>query len=366
MKALICEMCGSQDLVKQNGYFVCQNCGTKYSVEDARKMMVEGTVTVDNSAHLANLYQVARRAKENNDSEGAAKYYEQIQLEDPTSWEASFYTTYFKAMSCKIIDIRPSAILVSNCLSTVMRLIRDCVVGKMEQIKAVTEVSGRCFTIAEMLKSAAKNHYDGIEDSIRTKYTQEYLDRACAARDILYTCGNAIEQVFGEDPQMGVSASSSWKAGVKMHEDLLSLFANHAANQTQIDRYVIKIGKYDPKYAYARRKKQAEQRAYDAKAIIALPIQKDFTLKPAELVIGLLCTAVGIGVLILGIMLDSPFVAFVGLVAVVSGIVCISKSFNSQSGREKACLERREKAQHDLAAAERELQMLKKTYGIKE
>lgn len=37
MKALVCEMCGSQDLVKTDGMYVCQNCGTKYTVEDAKK-----------------------------------------------------------------------------------------------------------------------------------------------------------------------------------------------------------------------------------------------------------------------------------------------------------------------------------------
>ena len=49
MKALVCEMCNSNDLVKQDGYFVCQCCGTKYSVEEAKKMMIEGTVDVSGS-----------------------------------------------------------------------------------------------------------------------------------------------------------------------------------------------------------------------------------------------------------------------------------------------------------------------------
>ena len=47
MKQLTCEMCGSTDLMKQDGVFVCQSCGTKYSVEEAKKMMVEGTVQVE-------------------------------------------------------------------------------------------------------------------------------------------------------------------------------------------------------------------------------------------------------------------------------------------------------------------------------
>ena len=49
MKKLTCEMCGSSDLIKQDGVFVCQSCGCKYSVEEARKMMIEGTVDVSGS-----------------------------------------------------------------------------------------------------------------------------------------------------------------------------------------------------------------------------------------------------------------------------------------------------------------------------
>ena len=103
MKQLTCEMCGSTDLMKQDGVFVCQSCGTKYSVEEAKKMMVEGTVDVtgstvkvDTSTELANLYQLARRARDDNNSEDAEKYYGMILVKDPTSWEASFYTIYFR------------------------------------------------------------------------------------------------------------------------------------------------------------------------------------------------------------------------------------------------------------------------------
>ena len=41
MKQLTCEMCGSTDLIKQDGVFVCQSCGCKYSVEEAKKIFSE-------------------------------------------------------------------------------------------------------------------------------------------------------------------------------------------------------------------------------------------------------------------------------------------------------------------------------------
>ena len=68
MKQLTCEMCGSTDLVKQDGFFVCQTCGTKYSVEEAKKMMIEGTVEVqgtvkvDDTSKVENYYVMAENA----------------------------------------------------------------------------------------------------------------------------------------------------------------------------------------------------------------------------------------------------------------------------------------------------------------
>ncbi|MBQ0068120.1 MAG: hypothetical protein KBS60_08100, partial [Phascolarctobacterium sp.] len=39
MKKITCELCGNSNFVKQDGMVVCQNCGIKYTIEDAKKMM---------------------------------------------------------------------------------------------------------------------------------------------------------------------------------------------------------------------------------------------------------------------------------------------------------------------------------------
>lgn len=38
---MICEICGSQSIKKENGVFVCQECGTEYSLEEAKKLLTE-------------------------------------------------------------------------------------------------------------------------------------------------------------------------------------------------------------------------------------------------------------------------------------------------------------------------------------
>ncbi len=105
LKALTCEMCGSTDMMKQNGVFVCQSCGTKYSLEEAKRMMiagtvnVAGTVTVDNSVFVEKSLKNARRALEKTDWDEVEKYYNLVEQNDPQNIEAIFYSSYGKAMS---------------------------------------------------------------------------------------------------------------------------------------------------------------------------------------------------------------------------------------------------------------------------
>lgn len=102
MKALTCEMCGSTEIVRKDGLYVCQACGTKYSVEDAKKMMMEGTikidgpVKIDDSENLANLKTLAERATKNQDWDRAYRYYEQILYLQPNDWEANHNVTFFR------------------------------------------------------------------------------------------------------------------------------------------------------------------------------------------------------------------------------------------------------------------------------
>ena len=104
MNRLTCEMCNGTDILKQDGFYVCQSCGTKYTIEEAKKMMIEGTVDVqgtvkvDNSALFEKYLANARRAKEKGDWEEVEKYYNLVEENSPRNIEAVFYSAYGKAM----------------------------------------------------------------------------------------------------------------------------------------------------------------------------------------------------------------------------------------------------------------------------
>ena len=156
MKQLTCEMCGSTDMVKQEGVFVCQTCGTKYTVEEAKKMMVEGTVEiqgtvkVDNSNFIEKWLQNARRAKQKEDWEETEKYYNMIEQNDPTNIEAIFYSSYGKAKT-SLVDSdlykRQAAFKVlQNCVS----IIDDNfdIEKEEENKKIIEEISSDIFGMA--------------------------------------------------------------------------------------------------------------------------------------------------------------------------------------------------------------------------
>ena len=104
LKPLTCEMCGSTNILKQDGVFICQSCGTKYSVEEAKKMMVSGTmnvsgtVKVDNSAFVEKYLNNARRALAKDDWEEVEKYYNLVEQNSTNNMEAVFFSSFGKAM----------------------------------------------------------------------------------------------------------------------------------------------------------------------------------------------------------------------------------------------------------------------------
>lgn len=89
MKAIRCEMCESTDFLKNDGIYICQGCGAKYSVDEAKKLMVD---LEEDNAKISNLYERARQSLEVDDLKNAAEYYKQILDENPKDWEAYFYS----------------------------------------------------------------------------------------------------------------------------------------------------------------------------------------------------------------------------------------------------------------------------------
>lgn len=148
MKALTCEMCGSTEIVRKDGLYVCQACGTKYSVEDAKKMMMEGTVKIDGpvkideSESLSNLRTLAQRASEAKDWDRAHQYYEKILLLEPNDFDAYHNTQFYRAFLVNqqnlFSELSSRLFVFKNAIPTLNKLLKENFDGQNVAQKAVS------------------------------------------------------------------------------------------------------------------------------------------------------------------------------------------------------------------------------------
>lgn len=125
MKRLTCEMCGSTDLVKQDGTFICQTCGTKYTTEEAKKLLVEveGAVEVKNAAQVDNLLQLAHSSFDSKNYAQAEAFCNQVIAMDATNYEA--WKLKGEAINYQITTRNQRILEVYNCIMTSYRVLDD-------------------------------------------------------------------------------------------------------------------------------------------------------------------------------------------------------------------------------------------------
>lgn len=243
MKQLTCEMCGSTDLIKQDGFFVCQTCGTKYSVEEAKKMMIEGTVDVqgtvkvDRSDNIEKIYQLARRAREDEDGEAALKYYEMILLENPNDWEAAFYRLLFSTKNCTLAQMENKLYKYADSIESIFQLI-----NKEENKKEIYEaVFNESQSLAKMFLSNFKDRSCRYSD-----VTAIMKDFKSGLNSLTYTeirLGDCF-YTYAEDKEKAISF---YKLVVSLN--------NTGYCKTASETAIEKIKKIDPNYEPPEQKK---------------------------------------------------------------------------------------------------------------
>lgn len=187
MKAIVCELCGSNDIVKQGDFFVCQHCGTKYTTEEAKKLI--GTVRIDKSEEAKKALVLARRARENANSENAQKFYGIVMQEDPDNWEASFFHAYYQATQCTMANIIVSANTFKNSLDSNLRLVK-ALSDENEVESALSTVVEYSKKLVDMFSVGALKNYADFKD------TEGALDECLATVVVAGEIYNGLEKGF--------------------------------------------------------------------------------------------------------------------------------------------------------------------------
>ena len=141
--------------------YVCQSCGTKYSVEEAKKMMIEGTVDVqgtvkiDVSEELEGLYALARRARDSFNYEDALKYYESI-LVKAKQLEATWYQAYLKIIVENRTDVGPVGVIAEKAIGKAVESVSKNISSVEEQINILKELKNSVLDLYTKLDKVAE------------------------------------------------------------------------------------------------------------------------------------------------------------------------------------------------------------------
>ncbi len=208
MKAIVCEMCSSHDVVKQDGFYICQSCGTKYSTEEARKLMVEiqgkvdvtgSTVKVDTAEVISRSLLNARRAMQKEDWEETEKYYNLVEQNDPTNIEAIFYSAYAKAKTTLINDDIFRREAVFNSFGNSVSIIDDNFdINREEELRQM--VSQMITDVIKMSSSnfvytAKKNNYGMTVSSNQNKTYAMFAKIKMQLLESLINIGDKLKAV---------------------------------------------------------------------------------------------------------------------------------------------------------------------------
>lgn len=213
MKQLICEMCGSTDMIKQDGAFVCQTCGTKYSVEEAKKMMIEGTVDVsgstikvDNTDQIKNFIEMAKSAYDADNKGETEAYCNRIIEIDPQNYEAWFLKGKAAGWQSKLAKLRIDESV--QCFSKAVDYAPD---DKKEDIKKQASEEISDLSVA-LISLCCKNYMslptDSNANSIVTNVikTQDYVIK------LLVKCGVKVDDFNSKISIMiNNAATNAWQ-----------------------------------------------------------------------------------------------------------------------------------------------------------
>ena len=256
MKKMVCEICQNQNFKKVEDQFICQGCGTSYSAEAAKALLIEVEDSHNNdsqsnesqNSEIANLYELARRAYKGSNYSLAEKHYSELMLKCPKDWEANFYQTYCDSMECKILEIGIKATRIEKAALTSLELAKEHV-KKEELSKVANEILVACLGKAISGFSSAQGWYNNASFSVRGRFTQDMLNYCYPCVTLLYSVADKVnEMVEDKSDELVKTLVSCWKTAIDYHEKLIRFLADTVGHKNKMNTHINKVRGYEPSY----------------------------------------------------------------------------------------------------------------------
>ena len=180
MKRLVCEMCGGTDIIKKDGLFECQSCGIKYSLEEAKKMMVEGVVEVqgkvqvDNTNMVETWMKLGLNAANSGNSKEAYDYFTKVVEVEPKNWRAIFEKG--KAAAWQSTLASPRTAELYQAIKRSIEIINEQGLSETEKTETINEFAVAVFNVNNALLDLRKQNFDRYDDKFYDLHFNEWFE----------------------------------------------------------------------------------------------------------------------------------------------------------------------------------------------
>ena len=238
MALINCPECGRQVSDRAAS---CPDCGCPINNVPVAAPQVVMNPVVNNTKEIENLLMLAQRARSGGDSTNAQKYYDLLLQKDPGNWEAIFFSVYYEASGCKIMNISSAASSLANCVHNSFAAIKE-LPDEDDQGKALADVCSHSAAMALMLASAANSHY--VKFSTVNGAFGEFAGRVVAAGGIFDKIESGLKHQFPNRTGLLTQYQKSYVTFLNTYPRAYNL--NYRTNLT--NRLNEEIRQKDPSY----------------------------------------------------------------------------------------------------------------------
>lgn len=188
---------------------------------------------------------LARRAREEDNTEDAKKFYDMVRIEDPENIEARFFYAYYKMWEGKKIEVYSNYLDLISTIKSVLKAIATAEISVKEKedlLKTIlNEYKDLPLTINRTLNELARTFPDsGYGTKIRQSGRESIL--------LFYHIGDYIEKEFIGSNFKSI-AVEAWKLGVARQQIWYGVGVDKSLPET----YTAKIQKIDASYVMPKK-----------------------------------------------------------------------------------------------------------------
>ncbi len=193
-----------------------------------------------NNEQIEKYLTLARRAKSENNSEDAKKYYDMVRTEDPENKEARFFYPYYRLWEATKGEWYRAYIDFCNAGINLIKSLRN------EDAALVPELFDAVKTLPA---SASKVQMDLFKTGAnQTQYNTQNKHCQKVGIEFMYRFGDEIEKNFKGTDTVEI-AVDAWKQGVTYQQQ----WPYCGADKASVEAYTEKIKKYDPNFVPAKK-----------------------------------------------------------------------------------------------------------------